>query len=160
MNKEQNHKKTTQLLVLAVFAVFGLCLAAVLLTGAGTYRNLVQQGRQAHDRRVAARYVTTRFRQGTGVEFEDFQGVSAMTLREEIGGKIYLTRVYCYEGSIRELFSGEQTAVSPGDGQIILEANGLSFERDGNLLRVCIIHTDGTEQRLLLSLSAGKGDSP
>ena len=157
MNKERNHNKTAKLPVLLVFAIFGLCLAAVLLTGAGTYRNLVQRGGQAHDRRVAARYVTTRFRQGACVEIEDFQGVPAMTAREEIGGRIYLTRVYCHEGSIRELFAGEWSEVSPDDGQVILEAAGLSFEETEGLLRVLITHTDGTEQRLLLNR---RGDSP
>ena len=154
---DKKHNRTTELLALAVFAIFGLCMAAVLLTGAGSYRNLVQRGREAHDRRVAARYVTTRFRQGTDVEIEDFQGVSAMTVREEIGGRTYLTRVYCHEGSIRELFSGEWAEVSPDDGQVILEAAGLSFEETEGLLRVLITHADGTEQRLLLSR---REDSP
>lgn len=154
---DREHKKTAELLVLAVFAIFGLCLAAVLLTGAGSYRNLVQRGREAHDRRVAERYVTTRFRQGTDVEIEDFQGVPAMTVREEIGGRIYLTRVYCHEGSIRELLAGEWTKVSPDDGQAVLEAAGLNFEQEGNMLRVRITHADGTEQVLLLNR---RGDTP
>ena len=154
---DKKHKRTTELLALAVFAIFGLCLAAVLLTGAGSYRSLVQRGREAHDRRVAVRYVTTRFRQGTDVEIEDFQGVPAMTVREEIGGRAYLTRVYCHEGSIRELLAGERAEVTPDDGQVILEAAGLFFEQEDHLLRVRITHTDGREQVLLLDR---RGDSP
>lgn len=157
MRNEQIHNKTTSLLTLAVFGVFALCLAAVLLMGAGTYRNLVQQGEEAHRYRIAARYVTTRFHLGMEIKIEDFYGLQAMTVREELGGRTYLTRVYCHEGSIRELFSGEQAAVSPGDGEIVLEAESLTFQQEENLLRVCILHTDGHEQQLLLNMAGGRG---
>lgn len=158
--KRNDHRKMTDLLALLVFGVFALCVAAVLLTGAKTYKNLTERGSAAYEHRVAARYLTTRFHQASVVQVEDFCGLQAMTVWEEINGKTYLTRVYCYEGHIRELFSAESTAVSPGDGEIVTEAEGLTFAQDGDILTVEITHPDGTAQQLLLALPQWKEAAP
>lgn len=158
--KNNNHKNITDLLALLVFGVFALCVAAVLLTGAKTYRNLTDRGSEAYGHRVAARYLTTRFHQAQAVQVESFCGLQTMTIREEIGGRTYLTRVYCYDGHIRELFSGESTEVSPGDGEIVLEAEELAFSVDAGILTVEITHPDGQTQQLLLSLPSWKEAAP
>lgn len=160
MKRNVDHSKTTQLLTLLVFGIFALCVAAVLLTGAKTYRNLTDRASSAHERRVAARYVTTRFHQAPAVQVEDFNGLQAMTVREQIGSRIYLTRVYCYDGYIRELFSAESASVDPADGAQLLEAEDLTFSRDGGLLTVDIAFEDGTHQHLLLSHATWKEAAP
>ena len=127
--EKNGHKKITDLLALLVFGVFALCVAMVLLMSARTYHALTERGTESYDHRTGVRYLTTRFQQSESVCAEDFCGLSAMTIREKIGGKIYLTRVYYYEGSIRELFAAENAEVSPEDGETILEASGLSWWR-------------------------------
>ena len=143
-----------------VFGVFALCVAAVLLTGGKTYQTLTQRGSMAHSRRVAVRYLTTRFQQAPTVRVEDFCGLQALTAREEIGGKTYLTRVYCHEGTVRELFSAENAQVAPEDGEIVLEAEKLTFSQEDRLLTVEITHPDGSCQYLLLALPEWKEVSP
>ena len=154
--KNDGHRNITRLLTLVVFGAFALCVAAVLLTGAGTYRTLTQRGSAAHSQRIAARYLTTRFQQAAAVQVEDFCGLPALTDREEIDGKTYVTRVYCYEGTLRELFAAENAPVAPGDGEVILEAESLTFSRADQLLTVEITHPDGRTQRLLLAMPAWK----
>ena len=151
-----SHRKITQLLALLVFGLFALCVAAVLLTGGRTYQTLTRRGSTAHSQRTAVRYLTTRFQQAPEVALEDFCGLQALTVREEIGGKIYLIRVYCHEGTVRELFSAENARVAPGDGEIILEAEKLTFSQEGRLLTVEITYPDGSCQRLLLAMPAWK----
>lgn len=160
MKDYNDHRRTTELFGLLVFGIFALCVAAVLLTGAGAYRNLTERGRLNHEHRTAVRYLTTRFRQAPHVEVGNFEGAEALIIREEIGGRIYLTRVYCYEGYLRELFSGENAEVGPEDGQIILEAENLRFEEDGSLLTVWVAGPEGMQQCLLLDLSKGKEAQP
>jgi len=160
MKRNADHRKTTGLLTLLVFGIFALCLGAVLLTGAKVYRNLTRRDSIAHDHRIAVRYLTTRLRQAPEVTVEDFGGVDALTIREDFGGKTYLTRVYFYDGFIRELFSGETAALSPEDGQKILEAEGLYVSLDGNLLTVDITTADGLSQRLLLTHATWKEALP
>lgn len=143
--------RMTDVLALPVFAAFALCVLLVLLTAAGVYRDLVQSGEAAHTRRTAVQYITTRVRQAEQVEVADFDGCSALVIREETGGEVYLTRVYSYDGSLRELYCEETAGLKPADGEMILPAEEIVFYRDGSLLRVQI-----GEDQLLLDLPVGK----
>lgn len=154
--RKNDHRNMTSLLALAVFGIFALCVAAVLLTGAGAYKKLTDRGTDSYEHRVAVRYLTTRFHQAPNVRIEDFSGLQAMTVREEIGGRVYVTRVYCYDGYIRELFAAESAAVSPNDGEMLLAAEGLTFSVDGELMTVEITHPDGDKQQLFLWLPKWK----
>lgn len=151
MSMNKTNSKFTDLLALLVFAVFALCVLLVLLTGAKTYRALVQQGGERYAARTAAQYVSTRIRQASQVQVEDFQGCPALALGEIIDEECYVTYIYCYEGFLRELFCAESADLSPEDGEKVLEAEKLTFTLEGDLLTV---HTDDTV--LQLSLRAGK----
>lgn len=160
MKNERKKSKITDLMALLVFSVFAVCVLAVLLTGADVYRKLVDRGDSCYDSRTAAQYVTTRVRQADqagSIAVEDFGGVEALVLREEINGKAYLTRVYCFDGFIRELFTGENGSFSPEDGEKLLEAEGLSFSLGENLLAASITLSDGTVRELTLYLRSGEG---
>ena len=158
--RKNDHRNLTDLLALLVFGIFALCVAAVLLTGAGAYKKLTDRGTDSYGKRVAVRYLTTRFHQAPNVCLEDFSGVQAMTVREEIGGRTYVTRVYCYDGHIRELFAAESAAVSPDDGEILFAAEELSFSVAEEMMTVEIVHPDGVEQQLFLWLPDWKEAAP
>ena len=158
--RKNDHRNITDLLALLVFGIFALCVAALLLTGAGAYKKLTDRGTDSYEQRVAARYMTTRFHQAPQVQIEDFCGLQAMTIREEISGRTYVTRVYCPDGHIRELFAAESAAVSPEDGETVLEAEALVFSVDGKLLKVSITHSDGNRQQLFLWLPEWKEAAP
>lgn len=163
MKKEQNVKKITDLMALVVFAVFAVCVLLVLLTGAKVYRELTDRGAGDHDRRVTAQYVATRVRQADragSVSVEEFGGLSALVLREEIGGEGYLTRVYCFEGYLRELFTAEGGNFAPEDGEKLLAAEDIAFSLNGGLLSACITLSDGSTQELMLFLRSGEGAAP
>lgn len=155
MKNEPRKSKITGLMSLLVFGVFAVCILAVLLTGADVYKGLVDRGAEDYDRRTAAQYVSTRVRQADAagsVSVEDFSGQPTLVLREEINGTTYLTRVYCYDGYIRELFAAESGSFSPEDGEKLLEAQQLSFSLDGDLLSARITLPDGTAQTVSLYL--------
>ena len=158
--RKNDHRNLTDLLALLVFVIFALCVAAVLLTGAAAYKKLTDRGTDSYEKRVAVRYLTTRFHQASNVCLEDFCGLQTMTVREEIGGRTYVTRVYCYDGHIRELFAAESTVVSPGDGEILFEAEDLLFSVDEQMMTVEIVHPDGAEQQLFLWLPDWKEAAP
>lgn len=140
-------RKITDLLALLVFAVFALCILLVLLTGAGAYRNLVRQGQTQYHSRTALQYLSTRVRQAESVALEDFEGCEALACRERVGEKTYVTRVYCFDGWLRELFCAEMAQLSPEDGEKVLEADRISFQLETDLLTV---QTDGGKLTLLL----------
>lgn len=151
---KEKRSKLTDLLALTVFAVFALCVLLVLLSGAKVYRGLVQRGEENFAARTAARYVTMRVRQARTVTVGDFEGCEALVIPEKVDGATYLTRLYVYDGHIRELYCAENAALSPADGEKILPADSLHVDLEGSLLTMTV---DG--QALYLDLS-GKEAAP
>lgn len=139
---KENRTKITDLMALLVLAVFALCVLLVLLTGARVYRRVVDRGEAQFEARTAAQYVTMRVRQAESVAVTDFEGCEALTIPETIDGKQYLTRVYCYDGFMRELFCAQGAFLSPKDGEKILPAEELRFAIEEELLSV---YLDGQE---------------
>ena len=135
---KEKSTKLTDLLALLVFAVFALCVLLVLLSGAKVYRELVSRGEASFESRTAVQYVTTRVRQAEAVTVGDFDGCQALVIPEEIDGEIYLTRVYCHDGYIRELFCAETAALSPEAGTFILPAEQLGFSLSDGILQITL----------------------
>ena len=151
MKRRSLQRNILDLPVLMVFAVMALCVLLVLLTGARVYRNLTERSETLDARRTGTHYVTTRFRQSEGkAEVADFGGCTALTFREEVDGTVYLTRVYCHDGWLRELYAAEGGVFSPEDGEKILPLQDLSAFWDGNMLTVRMTYPDGTCRELWL----------
>lgn len=152
MKKQPIRHQIDGLIALLLFGVFSVCILAVLLTGADAYRRLTQRDRAAGDRRTCLQYIATRVRQADrldGVRVEDFNGVNALVFAGEDG---CVTRVYCHNGSIMELYAEEGLELTLEAGEPIMAASALDFSLDGGRLTV----SQG-EERLTLSLRSGKG---
>jgi len=148
------------LLILLLFGVFAVSILAVLLSGAGAYRRLTERDDCAYDRRTAAQYVVTRVRQADqagGVSVRTFEGCPALILSEEIEGETYETRIYHYDGYIRELFVSAEGDFLPEDGEKVLPAGSLLVDEEEPGLQIRILTEDGRWQELRLSLRSGEG---
>ena len=140
---------------LAVFLLFALCVTCVLLSGAGVYRRLVQQGGEDHAQRTCGQYIATRIHQcrhGDLVSVEPFGNTCALVLREHVDGTDYLTRVYYYDGWLMELFAAAQEEFQPEDGEKLLPARALEFELEGGLLRTVVVDEFGTQTEGIFAL--------
>lgn len=133
---KENSSQMTQVLALLTLTVFALCLLLVLLSGASCYRNLVDRGEESYGRRTAVQYLTTRVRQAQRVEIGDFEGCESLILEETVEDECYTTRVYCYEGWLRELYTVPGAKLPPNAGTAVLEAENLELSREGSLLRI------------------------
>lgn len=139
------------LMALLLFGVFAVCVLAVLLTGAKAYRRLTERDQSAYQSRTCAQYLATRVRQADqadGVYTEDFGGADALVLEEDG----YLTRVYCYEGALMELYCAVDAEMEPRDGEEVMSAQELSLELEDGLLTAVLTGADGREETLYLSL--------
>lgn len=163
--KEQSHMDGV--FVLLVFGVFAACVLLVLLTGAGTYRRLTDRDVSSYNRRTCVQYVAARVRHGDAagaVFLGDFSdalpvdgtGDGTLFLKETIDDESYYTRIYYYDGYIRELFTATDDEVSREDGEKILAARGLSFSARAGLLTVTATDDAGYETQLTLSLRGGR----
>ena len=83
---------------------------------------------------------------------EEADGVDTLHLYEEMEGFEYVLRIYYYEGRIYELFSSVEAELEPQDGTPVMDAQGLSFEQQGNLIHIISKDLEGRENEATVSL--------
>lgn len=148
--------------VLLVFCALALCLLMTLLMGARIYRNITAQAEQDSNRRIVSQYMANRIRQADHdgmVSVENFEGIHALVIRETINGTVYLTRIYCCDGWLYELFAAENSMLSPGEGEPLIPVKAISFSLSDSLLTTQVTYSDDSSQTLALYLRSGEGSS-
>ena len=147
------------LLVLLLFGIFAICILSVLLTGAGAYKRLMESGQEAFLNRTVPQYITTKVHQADvagAVSVTEFGEVTALELQEQVEDAVYITRIYSYDGYIRELFSESTVEFCPADGEKIVEAEAITFLMGDGWLEVLITGKNGATSELWLSLRSTK----
>ena len=160
MKNKNNKSHIEGLVVLVLFGVFALCILSVLLTGAGAYGRLVKRQQTAYTERTVPQYIATKVRRADAagsVRIGEFGGVEALEFIEVYGGETYITRVYCYDGFLRELFASAAGKFTPEDGETILEAQQVDFEMQEGCIYITITSPDGTVTTQLLTLRSAEG---
>lgn len=159
VNKERSATAIAALLVLVVFATGVL---SVLLAGASAYKRVNQRDQNAYESRTATQYLATKVRQAAkpeAVSIVLFEGCQALQIAREIDGEVYVSRIYCYDGWLRELFCAADGAFAPGDGEQVLPADGLTLQLEDGLL-AAQLKTGERTQRLTLTIRGGKEQLP
>lgn len=155
ITKEHDISTVAALLLLGVFAV---CILSVLLTGAKAYRKLTERDHVSFEKRTCIQYIATKVRQAPDeVLVEQFGGSDALVLTEQIEGETYLTRVYCHNGYLMELFTSTGDEFFPEDGEQILPAQELSLDKNGALLTILVTDAQQETAELKLSLRSEEG---
>ena len=158
MKRQGTKRHMDGLLMLLLFGVFAVCVLIVLLTGARAYRGLTDRDRAAFDRRTCAQYIATKVRQGDAagaVSVEPFGEATALRLADSEAGCV--TRLYCHDGWLMELYTLEDSGLSPEDGARIMPLAGLSLSLKDGLLTAELADGAGETDTLLLSLRGGGG---
>lgn len=143
------------LAALLALTVFALCLLSVLLAGAGVYGNLTEDTSRNHALRTAQQYLATRLRQAEAVWTEDFGGAEALVFPETVEGTTYVTRIYCADGWLRELYTEKNGNYFPEAGEKLLEMDAMWVIIEDNLVTVAFSLPDGTSGQVLSSIEEG-----
>lgn len=160
MKNNKNKSHIEGLVVLVLFAVFALCILAVLLTGAGAYGRLVERQQSAYTERTVPQYIATKVRQADeagAIRIGEFGGVESLEFLTVYGEDAYITRIYCYDGYLRELFAAEKGNFKPEDGEKILAAEQVDFNLNGKCLYVEITSAEGKTIEQILTLRSAEG---
>lgn len=134
-------------LLLGVFAAFAMLLA---LLGARAYQTTVEKSEAHTAARVLENFVINAVRAddaANAVSIENLNGVEALHITCDTDGEIYDKWVYCYEGSLRELFVERAYGFEPADGEQICAAQGMHLQRSGSLITVELMDADGRSHR-------------
>lgn len=160
MKNKKNKSHIEGLVVLVLFAVFALCILAVLLTGAGAYGRLVERQQAAYTERTVPQYIATKVRQADkagAVRIGDFCGVESLEFTNDYSGEVYITRIYCYDGYLRELFATAEGNFKPEDGEKIIAAEQVDFSMADGCLNIGLTSVDGEVTEQILSLRSAEG---
>lgn len=154
MRNEGKVKTLSAVAALLVLAVFALTILGVLLGGAGVYRRLTQHVAASADSRSAAQYLATKVRQAPlpgQIQVLPFgEGLALQILETENGA--FVTRIYCHDGWLMELFCAEGSDLLPQDGEKVLPMERLPPSLEAGLLKLSITDSRGQTQKLLLTL--------
>ena len=148
------------LFTMLLFLVFVLCALFSVLMGSQVYENITKRSDENFSGTTALSYIANKIRQGDrqdGVDIIEVDGTSVLQLKQKIGEETYHTWIYWKDGSIRELFTDENSGLGLEDGLEILECSGLSMEKKGSSI---ILQTQGEgAASLKLSLRSGGKDA-
>lgn len=148
------------LFTMLLFLVFVLCALFSVLMGSQVYENITKRSDENFSGTTALSYIANKIRQGDrqdGVDIIEVDGTSVLQLKQKIGEETYHTWIYWKDGSIRELFTDENSGLGLDDGLEILECSGLSMEKKGSSI---ILQTQGEgAASLKLSLRSGGKDA-
>lgn len=151
--------------VLVLFAVFAVTIVAVLALGANSYKSLVERDNESYNKRIITSYVSAKIRNsdqldavavGGFANADETDGVDTLHMYQEIEGAAYDLRVYYYEGKIYEMLTLRGADMDPQDGNAIMDAQGLSFKKDGNVIRIASKDADGLENEATVALRCGE----
>lgn len=137
-----------RVVVVCLAGLFALLAMGVTLMGTGVYRAVAGDADANSAQRTALSYVVNQIRRADagGVAVGTFGGADALRLTETgEDGSVYVTLIYCFEGSLRELYMEEDTGLAPEDGMPLLELSSLdlSVTENGGL---DITASDGEHQ--------------
>ena len=150
------NRKTNTIFVMLVFLIFTISVLLVLMFSASVYRNVSDSVRDNYNERTALSYIWTKVRsfdQAGAVFVGDFNGQSALFIYEWLGGSMFQTVIYSYDGWLRELFISAGVEFRPADGVPLLELYELEFL----LLDSGVISVTSGELNMLISLRSQFG---
>ncbi len=122
-------------MLLGIFAVFSTIM---VLLSAKAYRGVVDKAAMHNSMRVASSYIRTMLRSDdeSGVlRIEDAEGVQTITMENDYGD-IYVTRIYVYDGKLREWFAMKEIPFLPGNGETVCDLDSMDAEISDGLLKV------------------------
>lgn len=153
--------------VLLLFAVFAGSILMVLLFGASAYERIVSSGQAAYDERTAVQYIAAKIRHndeadsvyvGSFSSKDDAEAddIDTLYLKLQIEEDAYYTKIYYYDGYLREILCAEDGGLSPEDGNEILAVKGLQMSMDNNLIKIQVENKDGTCSSICLSVRSSQ----
>ena len=153
--------------VLLLFAVFAGSILMVLLFGASAYERIVSSGQAAYDERTAVQYIAAKIRHNDEVDSvyvgsfsskddAEADDIDTLYLKLQTEEDAYYTKIYYYDGYLREILCAEDGGLSPEDGNEILAVKGLQMSMEKNLVKIQVENQDGTYSSICLSVRSSQ----
>ena len=130
-------------LLLGMFALFSTVLV-LLCTQA--YRNTVDLTAAHRDERIIQSFIRNTLRAedaDNAIGTANINGMDALTIVSDFDGDIYVRYLYCYEGTLRDLFIGEEEIFHPEFGTEVCPAASFTADTQDGLVMVEMTDPNG-----------------
>lgn len=158
---ENSSRKIDTVFIVSLFVMFAITAILLILIGARQYRFTADSMNRNYEIRTASSYLTEKVHQSdtiTGVSVVDFSVGPALALADRQNDQTYITYIYYYDGSLKELFVKEDAAFTPSAGQTIVQLHGFVPEVvHTGLIRITFTDTQNKEHRIYLDINAASG---
>lgn len=145
----------SQVFVFVLLGVFAVLATMMVLLSAQLYRGIVDQTDQHSAERILSSYVANVVRSGDEsgmVEIDTRDGIDMLVLGMDVDGERYETLIYCYEGTLRELFTSAEQEFEPDYGEIICNAQAFQPVMQNGLLEMSLTDDLGQQNTLYIAL--------
>jgi len=141
-------------LLLAIFAISAIFLTAL---SAQVYRDTVDTSNRNNEARVVSAIVRGAAQgEDAGIaSIREERGLKVLTFTNDYDGEIYLHRLYCEDGYLRESLTSEDRDFDEETGEPLIALSAFEPELSGNLLTVKATLPDGREEMIYAYLRAG-----
>lgn len=131
MFKTEKKHTIDVLFVITLFCVFAISVIVATSLGAKVYKNIVDDMDSNYNSRTAYSYIFNKVHQSDSnslVSVGTFDGYDALIISEEINNIMYSTFLYCYDGSLMELFSRSDQEFDPSFGTELFKLDTFSIK--------------------------------
>jgi len=154
-------KKIDTVFVLALITLFAATAFMLVLIGAKQYRYVTDTMNENYEDRTVSSYLTEKIRQNDttdAISVVTLEGVTALSLVATEDDISYITYIYFYEGSLRELVVTGNSVFTLSSGQEIMELQAFSPELiNDSLLRITVTDSRGDSQSIYLPIHCNVG---
>ena len=159
MLKKKHLMSGDSVAVFLLGAVFLFLSVGLVMLGSSVYRKVVACSQENDQIRTTLSYIANQVRRSDldgSVRVGEFHGRDALLLLQDFDGIECITYLYCWEGSLRELFVERGNDLEPDAGSSLIPLENISFTLEpGGLIGVEAQFVDGTLTRLMLNPRSG-----
>lgn len=141
MSRGSNQHPITGVFVFLLLGIFAVFSTLMVLMGTKAYRGTVDRSDAHNNARIASSYIRSMLRADDeeGVLLiEDLDGIPSVTLMNTYDFESYATRIYVYNGMLRELFTEAEIPFDPEWGESVCEADAMTAEMREGLLHITV----------------------
>lgn len=130
--------------LVGVFVILSMLLAVL---GVNAYQNIIDRAQVANDARASVNYVLNKVRTDDTaghMSVQEFDGHDMLVIEHRDEDSVYQTRIYQYEGTLREGFYDTEYEFYPEDGEKIIDILDFTLiQNQAGLLEMTITTADG-----------------
>ena len=153
-SSKHGHRLHT-LVILILFLVFALSSVSVLMYGTKVYKSVTEKTDENYSLRTGLIYLSNKIKAAdkSSIYMDTYQKVDMLVIPEEIEGQMYETRIYCYNGQLREIFTDVENDIPLDGGLYITDMKNLTIsEKNKGLLEIEAEYEDIGKRKLIVNI--------